>query len=199
MELDQFYEKQYGAMEHIKEKFNSASERKNDRLLYETDCLNIAVHIRRGDITIGQETKAPGLTKRWLTTEYYAKLLRELLSLLPADRAYRIYLFSQGVEEDFPELRDIPNLIYCLDMPAQDSFLHMVRADVLLTSKSSFSYKPALLSDGVKLCPAHFWHGYPEGEEWIAVDEEKGLNQSGKERLRIQLAKRKKENEEKRN
>lgn len=175
LELDQFYAKQYGAMEHIKKKFNSASAREKDRLIYEPDCLNIAVHIRRGDITIGQETKEPGLTKRWLTTVYYERLLRELLPLLPADTAYRIYLFSQGTEADFPELKDIPNLVYCLDMPAQESFLHMVRADILLTSKSSFSYKPALLSDGLKLCPAHFWHGYPEREDWIAVDEERLL------------------------
>jgi len=193
LELDQFYGKQYGAMEHIKKKFYSALTRKEDRLIYEQNCLNIAVHIRRGDITKGQETKEPGLTKRWLTTDYYAELLREILQLIPTGMRYRIYLFSQGEEKDFPELKEIPDLVYCLDMPARDSFLHMVKADVLLTSKSSFSYKPALLSDGIKLCPAHFWHGYPDRKEFIIVDEENGLKENQKERVREQLNEMRKE------
>lgn len=187
LELDQFYGQQYGAMEHIKRKFYSASARKKDSIIYERNCLNIAVHIRRGDITIGQKTKEPGLTKRWVTTEYYEQLIHEILKLLPTDTVYRIYLFSQGREEDFPELKGIPNLIYCLDMPARESFLHMVKADVLLTSKSSFSYKPALLSDGLKLCPAHFWHGYPDREDFIVVEEEVGLKESQKESICKQL------------
>lgn len=172
LELDQFYEAQYGAMEHIKKKFHQAQARKQEKLIYQKDCLNIAVHIRRGDIVIGQTTQAPGLTKRWLTTEYSVNILKALISVIPKDRLYQIYLFSQGTEEDFPELRGIENLVYCLDMPARESFLHMIKADILITSKSSFSYKPALLSEGVKICPKHFWHGYPQDEKWILIDEE---------------------------
>ena len=56
-------------------------------------------------------------------------------------------------------------------MNAQDSFLHMVNADMLITSKSSFSYKPALLSNGVKISPRNFWHGYPNTKDWILVDD----------------------------
>jgi len=32
-------------------------------------------------------------------------------------------------------------------MGEQDSFMHMVFADLLITSRSSFSYKPALMSN----------------------------------------------------
>ena len=50
----------------------------------------------------------------------------------------------------------------------------MVYADCLITSKSSFSYKPALLSDGIKISPINFWHGYPKTSDWLlASDEEK--------------------------
>jgi hypothetical protein len=56
-------------------------------------------------------------------------------------------------------------------MGAKDSFQHMVYADLLITSKSSFSYKPALLSDGVKVCPQNFWHGYPGQPDWVLVDD----------------------------
>lgn len=57
-------------------------------------------------------------------------------------------------------------------MGAQASFLHMVYADALIMSKSSFSYKPALLNRGIKFCPADFWHGYPKTTDWILLDEE---------------------------
>lgn len=172
LELDQFYEKQYEVKEHISKKFHEAAARKQDKLIYDDKCLNIAVHIRRGDIVIGQTTKEPGLTKRWLTTEYSANILRALTSVIDEKQPYRIYLFSQGTEADFPELQGIKNLIFCLDMPAKESFLHMVKADILITSKSSFSYKPALLSKGIKICPKHFWHGYPQDKKWIIIDEE---------------------------
>jgi len=55
-------------------------------------------------------------------------------------------------------------------MNAQDSFLHLVYADLLITSKSSFSYKPALLNNGIKICPKNFWHGYPNNKKWILCD-----------------------------
>ena len=62
-------------------------------------------------------------------------------------------------------------LNYCLDMRAIDSFLHMVMADALITSKSSFSYKPALLNKGLKVVPANFWHNYPTTSDWALVDD----------------------------
>ena len=55
-------------------------------------------------------------------------------------------------------------------MNAQESFLHFAYADLLITSKSSFSYKPALLNNGIKVCPKNFWHGYPTSKDWILVE-----------------------------
>ena len=60
----------------------------------------------------------------------------------------------------------------CFDMSAMDCFLHMVRVDYLVLSKSSFSYNPALLSDGVRICPPGFWHGYPDDVKWVVASEE---------------------------
>ena len=48
----------------------------------------------------------------------------------------------------------------------------MVYADCLITSKSSFSYKPALLSDGIKISPINFWHGYPKTSDWLLASDE---------------------------
>lgn len=57
-------------------------------------------------------------------------------------------------------------------MNPYDSFAHMARADLLIASKSSFSYKPALISRGVKICPASFWHGYPDGNGFVLADDQ---------------------------
>ncbi|MCD7889288.1 MAG: hypothetical protein LUG23_05170 [Oscillospiraceae bacterium] len=96
--------------------------------------------------------------------------LKTALKVLKDKENIQIYLFSQGEEKDFSEFSEFVNLHFCLDMSAQDSFLHMVYADALITSKSSFSYKPALLNKGIKFCPADFWHGYPDSEDWVIID-----------------------------
>lgn len=184
-ELDQFYTNQYEIMADLSAKFNNATARQKDKLIYKDDCINIAVHIRRGDIVIGQQNQNAGLTKRWLTTAYYVQILERIIKVLQeCNKKYQIYIFSQGEQSDFPELSNIEHLTYCLDMPPRESFLHMVRADILITSKSSFSYKPALLSKGIRICPGDFWHGYPEDGQWILIDEEKGFEQPQLEQLK---------------
>jgi hypothetical protein len=104
------------------------------------------------------------------------KVLENVLNGIETSKPKAIYLFSEGVDSDFSEFEQFYNLHFCLDMNAQDSFLHMVNADLLITSKSSFSYKPALLNRNIKVCPRDFWHGYPNGDDWIMVNEDGSLN-----------------------
>lgn len=170
-EQDQFYKNQYGILEDIQNKFYQAESRKNDQLIYDTHHYNIAIHIRRGDIVIGQENKNPNLLMRYQDNDYfYNTLSYTLKEIVKTDKKIVIHLFSQGIEKDFEEFKDFPNVQFCLDMNAQDSFLHMVYADCLITSKSSFSYKPALLNKGIKVCPKDFWHGYPNTKNWVLID-----------------------------
>jgi hypothetical protein len=171
-EQDQFYREQFGCMEELKHKFQNAKARLNDSLIYDKGNFNIAIHVRRGDITVGQLTKNSNLLIRWQDNDYFINVLNQVLKNIPTDKPIYIYLFSQGVPEDFPEFFKINNLAYCLDMNAFDSFLHMVNADLLITSKSSFSYKPALLSNGIKVCPKFFWHEYPNDDNWILANED---------------------------
>ena len=63
-----------------------------------------------------------------------------------------------------------------MNMNTQESFLHMVYADLLITSKSAFSYKPALGNQGIKVCPRNFWHGYPDSSDWILVENDGTFN-----------------------
>lgn len=167
-EQDQFYRDQYGAIDDIQRKFYANPLRKTESLLYDNAHFNIAIHVRRGDILTNPSD--PGLRKRFLSNDYFEKVLRQVLAHVMTDKPVHIYFFSQGKPEDYPEFASFPNLHWCMDMGAQASFLHLVYADLLITSKSSFSYKPALLNRGIKVCPGDFWHGYPQSPDWIMAD-----------------------------
>lgn len=176
-EQDQYYKDQHGVMTDIKRKFHSAKARSTDRLIYSKESINIAIHVRRGDIVAGQQNGNINHQMRWQDNNYFVKVLHSVISHISANKPLAIYLFSQGIESDFKEFNQFKNLHFCLDMSPQDSFLHMVYADVIITSKSSFSYKPALLSNGIKICPENFWHGYPNTEDWILADKNGEFNQ----------------------
>jgi hypothetical protein len=170
-EQDQFYHDQYGNLDVIQKKFYSCPERKTDKLIYANDAFNIAIHVRRGDIIQKHGENNSNLAKRFQANDYFVNALKSALEIFKDKNNIHIYLFSQGKTEAYPEFAQFENLHFCLDMDAQESFLHMVYADALITSKSSFSYKPALLNRGIKFCPADFWHGYPDTEDFILLDE----------------------------
>lgn len=169
-EQDQGYQAQYEIMDQLKDKFYSASARKKDQLAYNKQHFNIAIHVRRGDIMINTH-KNPNLLMRYQSNFYFEKVLKQIIAHVKTDNPIHIYLFSQGKPEDYPEFSSFSHLHWCMNMSAQDSFLHMVYADLLITSKSSFSYKPALLNNGIKVCPQNFWHDYPDAKEWILCDD----------------------------
>ena len=170
---DHFYKEQYGVMKDIQQKFYNAPSRKYDKLIYDKANLNIAIHVRRGDIMTDPSNL--NLSMRYLSNDYFEKVLKQVTENLNVNKSVHIYFFSQGKPEDYPEFATYKNLHWCLDMGAQDSFLHMVYADILITSKSSFSYKPALLNRGVKICPRNFWHEYPSTPDWILAENDGSL------------------------
>lgn len=167
-EQDQFYESQYGVMNDLKKKFYQAPARKNDHLIYSPYNFNIAIHVRRGDIMA--DPNNPNLTMRYLSNDYFEKVLKQVTENIQTPKPVHIYFFSQGKPEDYSEFALYPNLHWCLDMNAQDTFLHFVYADLLITSKSSFSYKSALLNNNIKVCPRNFWHNYPPTKDWILCE-----------------------------
>ncbi|WP_289037004.1 hypothetical protein [uncultured Zobellia sp.] len=173
-EQDQFYRDQFGVAGDIQKKFYGAAARKNDQLIYDKTYFNIAIHVRRGDIMT--DPNNPNLQMRYLANDYFEKVLTQVLEMVETEKPKHIYFFSQGAPNDYPEFAKFDNLHWCLDMGAQESFLHMVYADVLITSKSSFSYKPALLNKNIKVCPKKFWHGYPNTKDWVMVDNKGQLN-----------------------
>lgn len=185
-EQDQQYHDQIGVIPDIREKFYSAVSRESDLTPFNKNNYNIAVHVRRGDITIGQQNGDPNLTMRWLDNDYFERVLEYVMAKIKTDKEVHIYIFSQGRRKDFFSFEKFPNVHLYLDLNPESTFLSFVYADLLITSKSSFSYKPALLNfHGIKICPRNFWHSYPDEVDWILAEDTGEISAEQKAKLSI--------------
>ena len=156
----------------MRKKFFEAAARKEDKLIYDKKKLNVAVHIRRGDVSEGMKAGDESMRKRWLDESYYVKVIESIEEQLKdKEKEAVFYIFSEGDVDDFPELKKLERVKFCLDMPAVESFVHMCRADLLVTGLSSFSYDPGLINPVKKIAPKKFWNPYPKNGEWIFADE----------------------------
>lgn len=189
-EQDTVYMEQFGVAEKISKKFFDSPARIEDQVIYNDNEFNIAVHIRRGDIHKNLGDIDDDSVERWLDNSYYYRVLRLLFHNITFPRVPVVYIFSQEEEKnlrEFGEFKEYGKVKFCLDMSARDSFLHMVKADLLITSKSSFSYKPALISRGIRVCPKKFWHGYPKDAQWILVDDNGNITSEQIQQLKQQI------------
>lgn len=142
------------------EKYNSTSKKEYE-LHYDPNKINIAVHIRRGDV--------PGNganSFRYTDNQLIATLLDRVQSILSDfDIEASINLYSQGRIDNFQELRRM-NINFYLDHCVFTTFHNLVSSDILIMSKSSFSYSAALFSGGVKIYEP-FWH--KPLKDWIVI------------------------------
>jgi hypothetical protein len=170
LEVNQGYERQYETYKVLSEKFFNATSRKDDKLVFSSDTFNIAVHIRRRmKIETTEVWKSRGLENA-----YFATILNKLVESIGSKKKVAIFLFSQGNQEDFTEFEGFENIQYCLEMDPYASVLHMIKSDLLVSSKSSFSYKPALISKGIQIAPKSFWHQYPPNDDKYILADDNG-------------------------
>lgn len=169
-EENQFYHDQFGVMDDISNKFFNAPARSEDKLIYDSAYYNVALHIRRQVVIDSKmiEENEEQRAKRWTGNEYYEEVLKTLVNM-DVGKPIKIHVFSTGKPEEFESFKKYGDVRFCSDLDEYASFVHLVYADLLVTSKSSFSYKPALMSKGIKVCPDGFWHGYPDKPDWFIV------------------------------
>ena len=188
--LDQFCSRQYEIGGYLGERFRNASARKMDTVLYDPAFLNIAVHVRRGDIVDSGGKVMEKYRLRWLSIDYYLAVLDALTELLQKENV-RIYIFSQGNKENFKEFDKYANVNYCLDESEQETFGNLAKSDLLVMGKSSFSYDAALIHEGIRIYPNSFWGTCPESELWIRLDDSGRMSEEQKKQiLEIVLEKR---------
>lgn len=122
-------------------------------LFYENKNINkdpnetyIAIHIRRPNKH----------DNRFDTSNIPDYIYLEIINKLRIYRNYKIHIFSQGPIENFKEYV-ADDIVLHLDEDIETTFINMVYADILITSKSSLSYIAALLNvNTIYYIP--FWH-----------------------------------------
>ncbi len=139
---------------------------------YDDGRVQIAVHLRRGDVgSSGQ------FSERFTTDEIALSRLQRVLDVVGPDRA-TVRLFSQGSPDDFRAFTDLGVQLH-LDDDVFETFHHFVRSDVLFVAKSTFSYLGGVIGGKVCICEP-FWH--PNLPGWLTPEDLNG------ERLATSLA-----------
>ena len=180
---------------------------KTNCLYYRKDKIDIAVHVRKGDVIEWN------ITTRITPNEYFINVIKQLYNVF-GDKA-RIHIFSEGtIQSDFPELEKIQNtdvdinyfigehndkITNCdynlatlkdkddtfkdlilnmhLNGDARTAFSHLVSADILVTCKSCFSYVAAILNENGTVLFSEFW--FPSlSNSWITLNKDGSIPQS---------------------
>lgn len=119
----------------------------------------VAAHARRGDVPASE-------TLRYTSDAYLASTLGGVAQVLSDYGLHAtLHVYSEGREEDFAGLRELEVTLH-LDGDQIGDWEALRAADVLIVSRSAYSYSAALLSDGIILCP-RFWHEPLPG--WVRV------------------------------
>ncbi|MEQ1898885.1 MAG: hypothetical protein ABL971_16045 [Vicinamibacterales bacterium] len=112
---------------------------------YDPTKLNIALHVRRDDVT------PQSLDRKYTANEHLTSVLRHVLSACTVlGLSPSVHLYSDGHADEFDDLRDQGWAFHLRECPFS-TFNNLVEADVLIMSKSTFSYVAALLSRGVPI------------------------------------------------
>lgn len=147
-------------VDRLVEKYRSSPKEK-DQLFNKSEKVNIAIHVRRGDVS---ETGIH--SERYTNNLHYKSLLNSLIKMLNELKiGSSIHLYSQGSAKDFYDLEDF-NIHYHLDECVFTTFDNIVEADVIIMSKSTFSYTAALLSKAIIIYEP-FWH--KPLQKWISL------------------------------
>jgi hypothetical protein len=123
------------------------------------DEIAVAVHIRRGDVSA--KKNASRFTPN-------SKILKSIACLEQIsrnlNRKFVFSVYSQGNPSDFAEFAEIGCQLH-IDSDAIWTMRKLVEADMLIMSKSSFSFVAAVINRGVKV----YEHSFnPPLSDWIA-------------------------------
>jgi hypothetical protein len=167
LEFDQAFKSQYQVSNTLKYKFFNKRNSLKDKIIFSKKYFNIAVHYRSGDILKNKSL----INQRKLNSNYYLNSLKIGFKLNQTNKRNKIFIFSQG--HDLHNLLKKNNINYldCNKFNEFSTFLHFIYSDLLITSKSSFSYKAGLIGNNIKISPKDFWHKYPKNDKkWFLID-----------------------------
>ena len=134
---------------------------KPDLAGYDDGRVQIAIHLRRGDV--GSSGR---FSERYTGDEVVLARLEKVLKVSGKERS-KIRLFSEGEPSDFQAFADLGADLHLND-DVFETFHHFVRSDVLFLAKSTFSYLGGVIGRNVCIYEP-FWH--PKLPGWLAPDQ----------------------------
>ena len=123
-----------------------------DRNVFNNECINIAVHIRRDnshDIGLAGE-------RTTTTNDYFLRVMNSIRNKYDKKQNLQFHIYSQGDKGNF-KIIDNEDVLFHLDEDICKTFIGLVGADILVLSPSMLSYVAALISDG-EIYYKKFWH-----------------------------------------
>jgi len=145
-------------------------------LSYKLDKLNIAIHIRRGDLLPGRQFS--DLSSRMLPDEWYLQVIDAALN--NASKPVALHIFSEGQDGQYysengtpfswrEHFKQSPHEVHeHIDSDFLSTFHHLIHADILIGSKSGMSHLAGMLSEHIKLMPG-MWHSYRGSEKILEL------------------------------
>ena len=154
-----------------------------DLNIFDKDFINITIHIRRPSIHKNidipehfcdiKEYNPEDKNKinhiyntRISEDDYFLKIINSL-RVEYKDKKIKFHICSEGELSQFQNFINDDTIFY-LNKPLDFTYILMILADILVISKSSFSYPAALLSDGIIYYPSTFWH--KPSSKWKIVE-----------------------------
>ena len=154
-----------GKTDALRRKFWNSSHRQQDNICFSKDKTNIAVHIRRGDVSLNS------YANRFLDFDYYINAINVVIKELNLKlEDVCIFIFSEGQPKDFSTFETYPNVRICLDWDSKKTFLHMVYADAIIAGASGFSVNAAAIGNGKRFVYEDSFTKYSKNLEWIMLN-----------------------------
>lgn len=143
--------------EDLRHSYRSTQREKN--LVYNSETFNVAIHIRRGDVTKNRHQKR--YTPATKLVQVVSNLKRQL-----GDIDFQIYGFCVEFDDDLAQLEsEGVKIIHEFDIfQVMD---HLIHSNLMIMSKSTISYVTAILNDGIII---HEPFLYPPLDEWLHIE-----------------------------
>ena len=137
--------------------------------MFSADTVNVAVHIRRGDVLTAFDCDAYSPASRCMPLHITAQIMLQVAELLRShsiSHPINFQIFSENATLEIPGLEAYQVQLNA-DVDLLRTFHAFVTADVLIIDHSSFSYAGALFNDNLVVWNS-FWHS--RVESWLDFD-----------------------------
>ena len=125
----------------------------------------VTVHIRRGDVELA-------MTDRYVSNSYYIRVIDQIKEYIPK---FNLVVVSEGQTSDFRDLlHTYPFAYLMLDRDYIKHMAHLYYSDILVSSKSGFSFVPAEISENVVVA-VPFWHTYSRLDSTVFTEPTSGV------------------------